>query len=59
MSDFREEEALGKLYDRRTARRLFRYLRPYKSWVVAGHAPHPAHRPAGRRRPQALSGRRR
>jgi ATP-binding cassette subfamily B multidrug efflux pump len=34
MSDFREEEALGKLYDRRTARRLFRYLRPYKSWVV-------------------------
>ncbi len=38
MSDFREEEALGKLYDRRTARRLFRYLRPYKGWVVAGHA---------------------
>jgi ATP-binding cassette, subfamily B, multidrug efflux pump len=34
MSDFREEEALGKLYDRRTARRLFRYLRPYKRWVV-------------------------
>jgi ATP-binding cassette subfamily B protein len=34
MSDFREEEALGKLYDRRTARRLFRYLRPYKGWVV-------------------------
>jgi ATP-binding cassette subfamily B protein len=34
MSDFREEEALGKLYDRRTARRLFRYLRPYTRWVV-------------------------
>jgi ATP-binding cassette subfamily B protein len=34
MSDFREEEALGKLYDRRTARRLFRYLRPYRNWVV-------------------------
>jgi ATP-binding cassette subfamily B protein len=34
VSDFREEEALGKLYDRRTARRLFRYLRPYKSWVT-------------------------
>ena len=34
MSDFREEEALGKLYDRRTARRLFRYLRPYKGWVT-------------------------
>jgi len=34
MSDFREEEALGKLYDRRTARRLFRYLRPYKNWVI-------------------------
>ena len=34
MSDFREEEALGKLYDRRTARRLFRYLRPYTRWVA-------------------------
>jgi ATP-binding cassette subfamily B multidrug efflux pump len=34
MSDFREEEALGKLYDRRTARRLFSYLRPYTRWVV-------------------------
>ena len=34
MSDFREEEALGKLYDRRTARRLFRYLRPYARWVA-------------------------
>jgi ATP-binding cassette, subfamily B, multidrug efflux pump len=34
MSDFREEEALGKLYDRRTAARLFRYLRPYKGWVI-------------------------
>src|SRR3954469_5324316 len=34
MSDFREEEALGKLYDRRTAARLFRYLRPYKGLVI-------------------------
>jgi len=34
VSDFREEEALGKLYDRRTARRLFRYLRPYARWVA-------------------------
>ena len=34
MSDIREEEALGKLYDRHTAKRLFRYLRPYKRWVV-------------------------
>ena len=34
MSDFREEEALGKIYDRRTARRLFRYLRPYAGWVT-------------------------
>jgi ATP-binding cassette subfamily B multidrug efflux pump len=34
MSDFREEEALGKLYDRHTANRLFRYLRPYKRLVV-------------------------
>lgn len=34
MSDFREEEALGKVYDSRLARRLFRYLRPYRGWVV-------------------------
>jgi ATP-binding cassette subfamily B protein len=34
MSDFREEEALGKVYDSRLARRLFRYLRPYRGWVT-------------------------
>jgi ATP-binding cassette subfamily B multidrug efflux pump len=34
MSDFREEEALGKVYDRRLARRLFGYLRPYARWVA-------------------------
>jgi ATP-binding cassette subfamily B protein len=34
MSDFREEEALGKVYDSRLARRLFRYLRPYRSLVA-------------------------
>jgi ATP-binding cassette, subfamily B, multidrug efflux pump len=34
MSDFREEEALGKVYDSRLAKRLFRYLRPYRSWVA-------------------------
>jgi ATP-binding cassette, subfamily B, multidrug efflux pump len=34
MSDFREEEALGKVYDSRLAGRLFRYLRPYRGWVV-------------------------
>ncbi len=33
MSDFREEEALGKAYDARLARRLMQYLRPYK-WLV-------------------------
>jgi ATP-binding cassette subfamily B protein len=33
MSDFREEEALGKAYDARLARRLIQYLRPYK-WLV-------------------------
>jgi len=33
MSDFREEEALGKAYDSRLLRRLMRYLRPYK-WTV-------------------------
>ena len=34
MSDFREEEALGKVYDSHLARRLFRYLRPYRGWVI-------------------------
>jgi ATP-binding cassette, subfamily B, multidrug efflux pump len=34
MSDFREEEKLGKSYDSKLARRLFGYLRPYKNWVV-------------------------
>ena len=34
MSDFREEEALGKVYDSHLARRLFRYLRPYRGWVA-------------------------
>ncbi|HSY59827.1 MAG TPA: ABC transporter transmembrane domain-containing protein, partial [Terriglobales bacterium] len=33
MSDFREEEKLGKLYDTRLTRRLMRYLRPYR-WQV-------------------------
>ena len=30
MSDFREEEALGKAYDAQLLRRLMTYLRPYK-----------------------------
>jgi ATP-binding cassette subfamily B protein len=34
MSDFREEEALGKVYDSHLARRLFRYLRPYRGRVI-------------------------
>jgi ATP-binding cassette subfamily B multidrug efflux pump len=33
MSDFREEEALGKAYDAKLTRRLMRYMRPYK-WMV-------------------------
>jgi ATP-binding cassette subfamily B protein len=33
MSDFREEEALGKVYDAGLARRLMQYLRPYKGMV--------------------------
>lgn len=33
MSDFREEEKLGKVYDSRLASRLFGYLRPYRKWV--------------------------
>ena len=34
MSDFREEEKLGKIYDTRLTRRLLAYLRPYR-WLVA------------------------
>jgi len=34
MSDFREEEKLGKLYDSRLTKRLMKYLRPYKWKVV-------------------------
>jgi ATP-binding cassette, subfamily B, multidrug efflux pump len=34
MSDFREEEKLGKLYDTRLTKRVMKYLRPYK-WLVA------------------------
>jgi ATP-binding cassette, subfamily B, multidrug efflux pump len=34
MSDFHEEEKLGKLYDTHLTRRLLRYLRPYR-WHVA------------------------
>jgi ATP-binding cassette subfamily B multidrug efflux pump len=34
MSDFREEEALGKAYDSQLLRRLMGYLRPYKGSVV-------------------------
>jgi ATP-binding cassette subfamily B multidrug efflux pump len=34
MSDFREEEALGKAYDAQLLRRLLTYLRPYKWSVV-------------------------
>lgn len=33
MSDFREEEALGKAYDSRILRRLLSYMGPYK-WLV-------------------------
>jgi ATP-binding cassette, subfamily B, multidrug efflux pump len=33
MSDFREEEALGKAYDAQLLRRLITYLRPYK-WTI-------------------------
>ena len=33
MSDFREEEKLGKLYDTRLTHRLMQYLRPYR-WQV-------------------------
>jgi ATP-binding cassette, subfamily B, multidrug efflux pump len=34
MSDFREEEKLGKIYDTHLTRRIVKYLRPYRWWVV-------------------------
>jgi ATP-binding cassette subfamily B multidrug efflux pump len=34
MSDFREEEKLGKVYDAQLTRRLLKYLRPYRWWVA-------------------------
>src|ERR1700722_6604404 len=34
MSDFREEEKLGKLYDTRLTHRVMKYLRPYKLLVA-------------------------
>src|ERR1700733_12315653 len=34
MSDSREEEALGKIYDSHLTGRLMEYLRPYKWWVI-------------------------
>src|SRR5581483_10127042 len=34
MSDFREEEKLGKLYDTRLTQRLIKYLRPYRLQVA-------------------------
>src|SRR5512145_2658408 len=38
MADHHEEEQLGKLYDARAARRLIRYLGPYKRMVGAALA---------------------
>jgi ATP-binding cassette, subfamily B, multidrug efflux pump len=34
MSDLREEEALGKVYDSHLTRRLVKYLRPYRAQVL-------------------------
>ena len=33
MNGYHEEEQLGRIYDHRLARRLIRYLRPYR-WVI-------------------------
>ena len=35
MSDFREEEKLGKLYDSQITHRLMKYLRPYRLQVIS------------------------
>jgi ATP-binding cassette subfamily B multidrug efflux pump len=34
MSDFREEEALGKAYDSKLTKRLLSYMRPYRGQVI-------------------------
>src|ERR1700690_3401295 len=34
MSDFREEEKLGKVYAAQLTRRLLKYMRPYRWWVT-------------------------
>ena len=38
MSGYHEEDALGKAYDARLARRLLHYLRPYKWQVICALA---------------------
>jgi ATP-binding cassette, subfamily B, multidrug efflux pump len=38
MSDFREEEKLGKFYDSQITRRVLHYLRPYRGQVAAALA---------------------
>lgn len=38
MNPLHEEEALGKVYDRQLARKLMRYLRPYRSAVIGAVA---------------------
>jgi ATP-binding cassette subfamily B protein len=38
MSDFREEEKIGKVYDAQLTRRLLGYLRPYRRSVIAALA---------------------
>ncbi len=38
MSDFREEEKIGKVYDAQLTRRLLGYLRPYRGSVIAALA---------------------
>src|SRR5262245_22515874 len=38
MADHHEEEQLGKIYDAHAARRLIRYLAPYKRMVVVALA---------------------
>ena len=38
MSFYEEEEAIGKVYDRRIAARLLAYLKPYRPQVIAATA---------------------
>ncbi len=59
MSDFREEEKLGKLYDSQITRRLMQYLRPVPAASGGGRVVHTGNYSNGTRRTVPFRGRHR